>query len=157
PVSLVDFGHSPIFPDADTFPCVPIFRRKADGATAGGESESKVMVLVCRFPREEYDPYEPIGPYIAAKAERVPLYGLNENGWSLENPAVQELLEKLLNSGDELRKIAGPPIYGVKTGLNEAFYIDETTRARLIAQDSDSAEIIRPLLRGRDIFRWRPI
>src|SRR5262249_25759800 len=102
-------------------------------------------------------PYEPIGPYIAAKADLVPLYGLNENGWSLENPAVQELLEKLLNSGDELRKIAGPPIYGVKTGLNEAFYIDETTRARLIAQDSDSAEIIRPLLRGRDIFRWRPI
>ena len=152
PVSLVDFGHSPIFPDADTFPCVPIFRRKARG-----ETESKDRVLVCRFPREEYDSYEPIGPYIAAKADRIPLNGLNENGWSLENPAVQQLLEKLRNCGDELRKIAGSPMYGVKTGLNEAFHIDEATRSRLIGEDSRSAEIIKPLLRGRDIFRWRPV
>lgn len=131
PVSLVDFGHSPIFPDADTFPCVAIFRRKPRD-----EAESNERVLVCRFPREDYDPHRPIGPYIVARAERVPLNRLNANGWSLENPAIQELLGKLCNSGDELRTVAGPPMYGVKTGLNEAFYIDDAARSRLIGGGS---------------------
>jgi hypothetical protein len=44
---------------------------------------------------------------------------------------------------------------GVKTGLNEAFVIDQTTRDRLIAEDPRSAEIIKPWLRGRDVKRWR--
>lgn len=42
---------------------------------------------------------------------------------------------------------------GVLTGLNEAFILDGKTKDRLIAQDPRSAEIIRPLLRGRDIKR----
>ncbi len=152
PVSVVDFGHSPIFPDADTFPCVAIFRRKPRD-----EAESNERVLVCRFPREDYDPHRPIGPYIAARAERVPLNGLNANGWSLENPAVQELLQKLRDRGAALRDLGLLPTRGPVSGLNGAFYIDEAARSRLIAEDPHSAEIIKPLLRGRDIFRWRPI
>jgi hypothetical protein len=138
PISIVDFGHSPIFPDADTFPCVPIFRRKAGKPATGVDSQSNDTALACRFPREDYDPYQPIGSYVATKAERVPIAGFSEDGWSLENPAVQELLKKLRNSGEELRKLAGPPMYGVKTGFNEAFYIDESTRSRLITEDRRS-------------------
>ncbi len=41
--------------------------------------------------------------------------------------------------------------YGIKTGYNEAFIIDTATRNELIAQDPKSAEIIKPILRGRDI------
>ncbi len=41
--------------------------------------------------------------------------------------------------------------YGIKTGFNEAFYIDEETRRMLIDADSKSAELIKPMLRGRDI------
>jgi len=41
------------------------------------------------------------------------------------------------------------------TGLNEAFVIDEETKARLIAEDPKSAEIIKPWLRGRDIRKWQ--
>ena len=43
---------------------------------------------------------------------------------------------------------------GVLTGLNEAFILDGKTKDRLIAQDPRSAEIIRPILRGRDIKRY---
>ena len=45
--------------------------------------------------------------------------------------------------------------YGIKTGYNAAFIIDEETRAALIAQDPKSAEIIKPVLRGRDIQRYQ--
>ena len=44
--------------------------------------------------------------------------------------------------------------YGIKTGYNEAFIIDEETKERLIKEDKNSAEIIKPLLRGRDIKRY---
>ncbi len=44
--------------------------------------------------------------------------------------------------------------YGIKTGLNEAFIINANKKKELIDQDPKSAEIIRPLLRGRDIKRY---
>ena len=43
---------------------------------------------------------------------------------------------------------------GITTGLNEAFIINEETKNKLIAEDKKSAEIIKPLLRGRDIKRY---
>ena len=44
--------------------------------------------------------------------------------------------------------------YGIKTGFNEAFIISGTKKDELISADSKSAEIIRPILRGRDIKRY---
>ena len=44
--------------------------------------------------------------------------------------------------------------YGIKTGFNEAFIIDQKTKDGLIAKSSKNAEIIRPILRGRDIKRY---
>ena len=44
--------------------------------------------------------------------------------------------------------------YGIKTGFNDAFIIDGKKRAELIAQDPKSEEIIRPILRGRDIKKY---
>ena len=43
---------------------------------------------------------------------------------------------------------------GVLTGYNEAFIIDGKKKDELIAEDPKSAEIIRPILRGRDIKRY---
>jgi hypothetical protein len=44
--------------------------------------------------------------------------------------------------------------YGVKTGFNKAFVIDGAKRAELIAQDSKSTEIIKPLAIGDDVRKW---
>jgi len=44
--------------------------------------------------------------------------------------------------------------YGIKTGFNDAFIINGEKKAELITQDPKSAEIIRPILRGRDIKRY---
>ena len=43
---------------------------------------------------------------------------------------------------------------GILTGFNEAFIIDNKKREELIAKDPKSTDIIRPLLRGRDIRRY---
>jgi len=44
--------------------------------------------------------------------------------------------------------------YGIKTGFNDAFIITGSRKDELIAADPKSAEIIRPILRGRDIKRY---
>ena len=45
--------------------------------------------------------------------------------------------------------------FGVKTGCNEAFIIDEATRQSLIAEDPKSVDLLKPVLRGRDIRRYQ--
>ena len=45
--------------------------------------------------------------------------------------------------------------YGIKTGYNKAFIIDNETKAVLITEDAKSAEILKPVLRGRDIKRYQ--
>ena len=43
---------------------------------------------------------------------------------------------------------------GILTGYNDAFMIDEATKNSLITADPKSAELIRPILRGKDIKRY---
>jgi hypothetical protein len=50
--------------------------------------------------------------------------------------------------------VKGQFFRGVLTGYNAAFVIDGAKRAELIAEDPKSAEIIKPLVMGRDIRRW---
>ena len=50
----------------------------------------------------------------------------------------------------------GYAIYrGITTGLNDAFIIDNETKDALIAEDPKSADVIKPVLRGRDIQRYQ--
>lgn len=44
---------------------------------------------------------------------------------------------------------------GVKSGLTEAFMIDEDTRATILKRNSKASEIIKPFLNGRDVRRYQ--
>ena len=152
PESIVDFGHSPIFPDADTFPCIPILSRRPE--SLGDTVPEGELFHATQFPREDYSPQMDIAPYVSARRQKVATYFLGETGWSLEDPRVQRLLQKLATYTPLESYAAGAIFRGVGTGKNEAFFIDENTRSALIASHSKSQEIILPLLRGRDIDRW---
>jgi len=82
---------------------------------------------------------------------------LSPSGWDLESSGVADLLAKIRQAGVPLREYLGTsPLYGIKTGFNEAFLIDQQTRDRLVAEDPKCEPIIRKFLRGRDIQRWHP-
>ncbi|MEI7730666.1 MAG: hypothetical protein WCO56_13915, partial [Verrucomicrobiota bacterium] len=67
------------------------------------------------------------------------------------------LLERIRSNGIPLKEFAQlRPLYGIKTGLNEAFLISKETRNRLVAEDRNCEETLRPYLRGQDIGRWIP-
>lgn len=81
--------------------------------------------------------------------------GLQPGGWALVDVSVQQLIEKIRSKGIPLGEyVQGKIYYGIKTGLNAAFVIDAATRDRLIAEDPRSADIIKPVLAGRDIKRY---
>jgi hypothetical protein len=81
---------------------------------------------------------------------------LAPGGWRLEQTNVLDLLAKLRSKGKPLGEyVSGRFYYGIKTGLNEAFVVDQATKERLIAEDSSSAEVLKPYLRGRNVKRWK--
>jgi hypothetical protein len=76
------------------------------------------------------------------------------DSWVILNPIEKRIKEKIERIGKPLKDWDISINYGIKTGCNEAFIIDKTKRDELIAKDSRSEELIRPILRGRDIKRY---
>jgi hypothetical protein len=74
--------------------------------------------------------------------------------WTILSSIEQNIKRKIDLIGTPLREWDISINYGIKTGLNDAFIINGSKKDELIAADSKSAEIIRPILRGRDIKRY---
>ncbi|MCY4173541.1 MAG: Eco57I restriction-modification methylase domain-containing protein [Cyanobacteria bacterium MAG CAR3_bin_5] len=74
--------------------------------------------------------------------------------WSILSVVERSVLEKMRNQGTPLKNWEIKINYGIKTGYNQAFIIDTATKETLVAADPKSAEIIKPVLRGRDIYRY---
>ena len=101
---------------------------------------------------EKNGEHQDIPSQLAAKGIRLS----NPGGktWFIGKPAEMKLQEKIQNLGKPLKEWDVSIFRGVLTGLNEAFIIDTPTRDRILQQDPRSGEIIKPLLRGRDIRRY---
>ena len=78
----------------------------------------------------------------------------NVNSWVILSNIEQRIKAKIEAIGTPLKDWDIQINYGIKTGFNDAFIIDGKKRAELIAQDPKSEEIIRPILRGRDIKKY---
>ena len=74
--------------------------------------------------------------------------------WNLVEPRCVELQRKLESSGKTLGQLKTKIRLGIATGSNEAFLIDEAKKQNLCEKNPANAEIIKPILRGRDISRY---
>jgi len=81
-------------------------------------------------------------------------FPINGQSWVVLSDVEKRIKEKIENIGKPLKEWDISINYGIKTGCNEAFIIDKDKRDELIKKDAKSAEIIRPILRGRDIKRY---
>lgn len=79
---------------------------------------------------------------------------LRDEVWIFVNEELEEIKNWIENIGTPLKDM-GVRIYrGITTGFNEAFIIDDETRKRIIEEDPKSEELIKPLIRGRDVGRY---
>ena len=141
---IIDFGDLPVFASATTYPCIVIARKE------------KKLINTVEVTQVNTLEFEQLSDYLKFNKRLIDQKSLHLEGWNLSGEIANQLLDKIKNTGIPLGKYVNKKIfYGIKTGLNEAFVIDEATRKQLIAEDSRSAEIIKPFLAGRDIKRYQ--
>ena len=88
------------------------------------------------------------------KNEAVNIIFPRNSSWVILSPIEQRIKEKIEKVGVPLKDWDIQINYGIKTGCNEAFIIDKTKRDELIKQSPNSVDIIRPILRGKDIKKY---
>lgn len=90
--------------------------------------------------------------FVSQTAVSLPKMG--KGAWFIGSIIEQNLNTKIESIGKPLREWDVKIYRGILTGFNEAFIIDSTTRTRIIEEDPQSVEIIKPILRGRDIGKY---
>ncbi len=84
----------------------------------------------------------------------------NSDSWVILSPIEQSIKRKIEAVGTPLKDWDIQINYGIKTGYNDAFIINTEKRDEILSncQSEDertrTAELIRPILRGRDIKRY---
>ncbi|MCK9452946.1 MAG: Eco57I restriction-modification methylase domain-containing protein [Bacteroidales bacterium] len=88
------------------------------------------------------------------KEDFIPLKDVNENAWIVLNEEELLINKAFEKFGKPLKDWDIKINFGIKTGFNEAFIIDQAKRDELVAEDKSSDSIIRPILKGREIQRY---
>ena len=84
----------------------------------------------------------------------------SSDSWVILSPIEQSIKRKIEAVGTPLKDWDIQINYGIKTGFNDAFIISTEKRNEILANCKDdderkrTAELIRPILRGRDIKRY---
>ena len=90
---------------------------------------------------------------------QIPQSTLSETNFTFLDSSKFELKSKIEKVAKPLKGWGVNINYGVKTGLNEAFIIDDSTRDKILnncfGEEREQMEkLIRPILRGRDVKRY---
>lgn len=143
---VVDFGELPVFQTAATFPAIFLWQKRL-------RNESSTKWMVVKNLKDCYD--EGILEYISRIAQVLPSSQFGKGKARLATTTTAGFRTRMETRGQRLKEfLEGKLYFGIKTGLNEAFFIDATTRNELITKDAKSAEIIKPLISGDDIRHY---
>lgn len=156
-LKIVDFGDAPVF-EAIAYPTILIGTRKA----APGKPGPKEMIRSLNWtPVAGEDPKEAVKAFperFAAEAFAMPQAELaTSRDWQFIPAASGEVLTRIRGTGMPLSKYVLDTVYrGITTGFNGAFELNDHERADLIREHQSSRDIIKPLLKGKDLTRWIP-
>lgn len=79
----------------------------------------------------------------------------NIEGWIISSTDDSNLRSKIENASIPLKNWNQHIYIGLLNGLNEAYVIDTATKDKITAKNPEAAEIIKPMLRGRDVQRYK--
>ncbi|MCT7532497.1 N-6 DNA methylase [Aliarcobacter cryaerophilus] len=131
-LQIADFNGVKIFEDATVDSAITIFQKqKADNNSTFKVVDSDL-----------------INSYLMKQSDLTKTY------FAFTNNQIRNIHKKIENIGLKLKNWEIKINRGVLTGFNEAFIIDKEKKDELIKLDSKSKEIIKPLLRGRDIKKY---
>lgn len=138
PLVLIDFGGVQIFDSATVDTNILMLSKESN--------QFKTLACVVKDKA-----LKDLSDYVRQNAH---FTNFETSSWVVLSPIEMQIKRKIEEKGTPLKDWDIRINYGIKTGFNEAFIIDGAKRKELIEQDPKSDEIIRPLLRGRDIKRY---
>ena len=148
--ALVDFGDWQIFDGVTTYPAVLVAHK-----VAPDDSRAACFLQLAGAVVD-------LSAYFEENKQSLDLAQLGGGAghdsaaeWQLEGGEASLLRARLTRGHATLKAALGAPLYGIKTGLNEAFIVDRATRDRLVYADVTSEPLFKPYLEGKDIKRWQ--
>ncbi|MBI4848031.1 MAG: N-6 DNA methylase [Nitrospirae bacterium] len=139
---LIDFGDSQLFENATTYTNILVWRKDDISKEIHAWDLSKA-----------YDADVSLEELLVREGTCSPLFSLDS--FVIAKDDQFRIRKKIEVVGVPLKDWDIAINYGIKTGMNEAFIINGKKKDELIAVDPNSAEIIKPILRGRDIKKYR--
>jgi hypothetical protein len=141
PEILLNFEDTRIFPTATVEVNIMVTKK---------ESWNNNLTAVAI--KGDYLPGNSINDYLTNK--QIVLYDLDKESWIIVDNDDFAIKNQIVKKGIQLKEWDIEFYRGFLTGLNDAFFIDEEKRNKLIRIESKCEEIIKPLLRGREIKKF---
>lgn len=139
-LQIINYGELRIFDDAATEPEITIIKNEINP-----KSEIQYAMIKSLYDAQNY--FYDLKFY---KKEN-----LNQSIWKFTDSSINEILEKFNNSKITLNQYTkGGVYYGIKTGLNEAFIINQTIKNQIVEKDLKSDLILKKMVEGDDFKSW---
>lgn len=135
----VDFTEVQVFEGATTYPIILVLKKDNSSGT----------FPYIKIPKSMQGSIE----IQLAPEKQVEQHSLNAESWSFQSSEMVSILRKIAQF-KTVKDQYGKCYRGLLTGLNDAFFIDETKKNELIEKDPKSAELIKPVYEGKDLHKW---
>ena len=141
-LEVIDLSDCDIFDSATVLTTIITFEK----------SEIKKPIKAIRFTKKDQNKLVYLKEVF--DNEHILIDSFPSASWVISDNATHKIKSKVELQGKKLIEWGISINYGIKTGYNDAFIIDGKTKDELIAKDPKSAEILKPLLRGRDVKKY---
>ena len=139
-LQIVNFGELRIFEDASTEPEITILKKSSSDIT---NIQYKMIKSLDEAKQT---------PYLLIDYDKMKL---DSSIWRFNDDKSFNILEKFKSSNLTLNEYTKRGVfYGIKTGLNEAFIINEESRNEIVNADVNASEIVKKMVEGDDFSRW---
>ena len=153
PQLLIDFAGVKVFESATVDTNILLFEKTGKQATSASKP-----TLCCSMAQLSRRDLKNMSLYIQQHSSEYTFSG--SDSWVILSPIEQSIKRKIEAVGTPLKDWDIQINYGIKTGFNDAFIISTEKRDEILAnchtedERQRTAELIRPILRGRDIKRY---
>ncbi|MGB1206763.1 MAG: DUF7149 domain-containing protein [Chitinophagales bacterium] len=144
PILLIDFQGVEIFESATLDANILMLEK----------DNYKKQILACRFNKTFNQKKDDIIDFIINN-QTIVGFRKGTAAWVLLNKQAQKIKTKVEKVGTPLKDWNININRGITTGFNEAFIISGAKKDELIQADAKNAEIIKPILRGRNIKKYQ--
>ena len=142
PEILIDFSDYPVFESATVLTNILFIKKK----------EYIGKTKVCLIDHSLKPDFNELTNYFSLKAYDTET--LKEGSWSVSTKEQNFLATKLNQHYKPIKDHGYTISNGFRTGFNQAYFIDNETKSELIQKHKSSEELIKPMIRGRDIKEY---